>query len=242
MKVGISPGAPFPGSRHCRSRAAFSLFELMAVIAVALVLGALIHAVTQRVFVAGQRARSVSNLRGIGLASLNYANEHNGHLPPNGTLAVKASTVGYGLSSSSGPPRYLFSREETFGAAEKNYGATPDQFYSPFASAYKQRDPGKFYTTNGKTALIGYLFFYLPRISANDRDLGEGFYNDTVRETANCPLYSDFCISTRDVAGFTDASCHVLYLGGHVRHFDQRTVAARGSASWTYVIRYFRNP
>ncbi len=228
--------------RTDRRASAFSLMELMAVMVIALVLAVLIHAGTQHVSVAGKRARSIGNLRAIGMASLNFANEHNGNLPPNGTLSVRASTVGYGLSSSAGPPRYLFAKEETFGLADKNYGVSPEQFYSPFALAYQKRTPGQFYAINAKTAYLGYLFYYLPRISANDRDIGQGVYNDSVRENANAPLYSDFCITTRDVAGFSDPFCHVLYIGGHVRAFDQRTVALKGSTSWTYVVRYFVNP
>jgi len=78
----------FPMRYRCL---AFTLVELLTVIAIVGILGAIVMTATGRARVAAERARSVSNLRQIGTAAMSYANENRGRLP--GPLAPPQGAV-----------------------------------------------------------------------------------------------------------------------------------------------------
>ncbi|MET0262154.1 MAG: DUF1559 domain-containing protein, partial [Rariglobus sp.] len=69
-----------PGSAGCAR--AFTLVELLTVVAIIGVLAGLALPVIGHTRVAANRARCSSNLRQIGIALLGYAGDHRGHLPP----------------------------------------------------------------------------------------------------------------------------------------------------------------
>jgi len=67
---------------------AFTLVEILAVVAVMGVLAALFIPVIQSTIQNAQRTEAVSNLRELGLAHMAYANENDGMLPPLSTEAT----------------------------------------------------------------------------------------------------------------------------------------------------------
>ena len=89
-------------------------------------------------------------------------------------------------------------------------------------------------------ALLGYLNYSLPRdwfprVGA-PTELAPGIYNNTVRESINAPLYSDFCAGAKSAGGFTSDKCAVVYLGGQVKVFSQKE---RENKAMGEVIEYF---
>jgi type II secretory pathway pseudopilin PulG len=75
-------------------RRAFTLFQLLVVIAILLILLALLLPALQKVREAAARAQSQNNLHQIGIAIQNYADTYQGMIPP-GVDAKNFSTVAY---------------------------------------------------------------------------------------------------------------------------------------------------
>jgi len=67
--------------RTCKS-GAFTLTELLVVIAVIVILAALILSATGKVRQAGNSTKCVANLRQIGIAMISYSSENGGYFPP----------------------------------------------------------------------------------------------------------------------------------------------------------------
>ncbi len=221
-------------------RRAFSLIELLVVLVVLVALVALAFPGMQSASRSAKQAKNTGNLRAIGAAALGFAADCNGHLPPHGTLHQKYSTISYevGQFSTPGfmaPPSWLVSKAIPFGGSDMDR-LQPDQFYSPFSLGFEGRGKGRFFQL-GKKGQIGYMFYYLPRKSMST-DILSTVYNDTVREDPNTPLYSDFCAFRQ---GQTTAStCGVLYLGGHVKIFQQNEINGISPRGWGDVINFFR--
>ena len=89
MSVVVEPSSPFPASvgaasrvKRSSARAAFTLIELLVVmgilaVLIAVLLPALIGARRQ-----AERLRCLSNMRELGLATIQYGHDNNGHWPP----------------------------------------------------------------------------------------------------------------------------------------------------------------
>ena len=75
---GLKKTCPRKGGAHAR---AFSLVELLAVIVIVAILGAIAVVMTQRALAAGRSAACIGNLRQIGMAVQHYAMDHNGETP-----------------------------------------------------------------------------------------------------------------------------------------------------------------
>jgi prepilin-type N-terminal cleavage/methylation domain-containing protein len=71
-----------------RSGGAFTLVELLVVIAVIAILAALVLPALARSKGAARRAICLNNKRQLGLAWVLYAHEHNGRLVPNASFAT----------------------------------------------------------------------------------------------------------------------------------------------------------
>ncbi len=226
------------GSERRKTSEGFTVVELMTVLMVLAVVVALLMGLSGKVTQAGKTAKNVANLRAIGGATLAFAVDHQGVLPSNGArLDIRNTSVGSGLSLTGGAARHLVSKKHRLGLSHTDYLAIA-QLYSPFARAYRLSSKDEFFFISSNEARIGYLFYSLPRVSSNHRDLVPGLYNDTVRENPRTPIYSDFCLSARAAPGYDAPTCSVLYLDGHVETFPQEELSKYGT-SWTYVIQYF---
>ncbi|HWL54319.1 MAG TPA: type II secretion system protein [Chthoniobacteraceae bacterium] len=221
-----------------RNQRGLTQLELLMVLVILAILGILAIPVSNRARETTNGAKNVANLKAIGAASLAFAADHEGVLPSNGAnLNVRNTSLGSGLSLSGGPPRHLISRKRWLGLAPTDY-LHVTHFYSPFAEKYAREVKEDFFQLEKNSGRIGYLFYSLPRRSSNNKDLVPGLYNDTVRENPRAPLYSDFCLDSRENVGFRSPNCSVVYLDGHVEIFSQEEVS-RHKASWSYVIQYF---
>lgn len=68
--------------RRVEGRDAFTLVEMLVVIAIIAVLAALAVPAASKAITTANRAKSLSNIRQLGTAHLAYANDHDGGLPP----------------------------------------------------------------------------------------------------------------------------------------------------------------
>lgn len=218
----------------------FTLLELLVVIAVIAIVLALLMAGFTKAMTFAKEAQNIANLKTIGAASLTYAADHNGELPRDGVNRGEWATIAYGITPTSGTPRHLYSKSVPFGMADPPYVSSVDCFYSPFATAFQPRRKNELFMPDSSYALIGYLNYSLPRAwfprVGAPTELAPGIYNDSVRESINAPLYSDFCAAGKVAGGFTGDKCAVVYLGGHVRVFSQKELENKG---WRELIEYF---
>lgn len=221
---------------------AFSLVEILVTLVIIAVLAFLIMSGVGVMQKSSKQATNIANLRAIGVASLSFAADNNGNLPPHGSLDYKVTTISshvggqWPYSKNYGaPPLWLVSKEP-LGRGTVEY-AQPDIFYSPFATTAKNRERGQFDLVSQTAGNIGYIFYSLPRNSQNAQLIPD-VYNDTVREAQNTPIYSEFCYASR--ASSESPTCPVLYLGGHVKTFRHEEINASKPRGWSDVINFFR--
>jgi prepilin-type N-terminal cleavage/methylation domain-containing protein/prepilin-type processing-associated H-X9-DG protein len=91
------PTSPFP--RKHLGRAAFSLVEILVVLAIIAILAALAFPVGRGMILKGQKAASASNLRQIGAAMMAHVADNDGYLPP---------PLGMMKDANGQPPQYLW--------------------------------------------------------------------------------------------------------------------------------------
>lgn len=122
----MHPIHPIAGPRHSAerisSRRAFTLTELLTVIAIIGVLAAIIFPVVGKMRAASQKAACASNLRQIGIALNAFIADHKGALP--GYEKIPWESGGkiyetYGLASSAGATYYLTNGRPTTGLASQ---------------------------------------------------------------------------------------------------------------------------
>lgn len=203
-----------------RSALAFTIIELLVILAIIGVLAVLILAAVNSVRNSAMQVKNVANLRRIGMALLTYANDYQGDLPPSSkddTWGMGAATWGFALT---GAPRYLYTSK--WGASFKgrqDYLDTPDVFYSPFVQRQAGREKGKFYQ-EGNATYLGYILYWSPS--------GNGFTDlsntNIYRASPRAPIYSDFCAEQAIDWKYSSSQCSVLYLDGSVKTFALKEV------------------
>ena len=77
-------------------KAAFTLIELLVVIAIIGILSAILIPATTKGIEMARRSSCANNLKGIGTALLNYANDHHGNLPEGDSLTDVAKELHQG--------------------------------------------------------------------------------------------------------------------------------------------------
>ncbi|WP_043583300.1 type II secretion system protein [Geminisphaera colitermitum] len=95
---------PFPASSASPPASAFTLIELLTVVAIIGILSAILVVTISAARKASYRAKCVSNMRGVGYGILNHVNDHRGRLPgPLGTdqhgAEYKSNSNGTGFAT-----------------------------------------------------------------------------------------------------------------------------------------------
>ncbi len=213
-----------------REQAGATLIELIVVVAVVLALVALFFGVSGKVREAADRARSIANLKSIGVAVTTYAADHQGLIPANLRGGRREQTVGTALDSSK-PPARLYSKEWGISKEEKGYLDTPDVMYSPLNRRTISRIKGEFFQLTGiGDYRIGYLSYYLPAKDEREPALAtsskppDGFYNDRMNGHPRAPLYSENFIETDEF--YNAEHVDVICLDGAIRTYDRARLLA----------------
>ena len=171
---------------------AFTLIEIMAVIAIVAVLAALVSPLVFNAVEAGKGAKNISNLKTLGSATLTYAADNNGMLPP----TMQNIKGGQGLFMTTGidmwptaSPRRLFDRDTwKFGTGGTDYLPSPDVFYGPFTTLLnKNRGAGEAWERVPTAYRIGYVYYFLPIEDDSDKTAG-GAKRKAVSDPRGRPL------------------------------------------------------
>lgn len=135
------------------NRRAFSLTEVLVVIAVVAVLAALIFQIIGMARMAGYQAVNLSNLRTLGVGTLNYAADHDGQTPPQ---MQRDSDQGNSFQLMSGTGTYRSSRTVPTHMPRDGY-VLIDNYYTPLSALYPDRKPGQW------ASRINIFYTYFPR-------------------------------------------------------------------------------
>jgi len=213
-------------SRKLKTSSAFTLVELLVVIAVIAVLSALLMSASKAAMGAVNQATDVSNLRTIGLACLNWANDHNGKFPGYGWETERCRYTEDCGANGNSIPRKLFPKSSPVGGTDfgGEYLSSCDVFYSPSVTGMKNRRKGAYYTNSSGVEMIGYYNYSLPHPDdqlAVDPVLGPrtGPYNhrltDDPKAVRFCSLFPDV-VASYNVGPYTSKYLYKLRLDGAV--------------------------
>jgi len=214
-------------NRKLNTSSAFTLIEILVVIAVIAVLSALLMSVSKTAMSSANLAKSISNLKTIGMASRYYANDHNGRFPLYGFEEYRGMSTEGNIAHYPSVPQKLMGPD--FGPA---YLETCDVFYSPFLPGTKSRVKGSYFKDPGGTPYIGYYYFSLPHpedmgmvyipprggVKDLDRPGSDEIFNNRLADDPRAVLYCDVPPGT-PVGEFTGKQCTVLHLDGAVNSF-----------------------
>lgn len=223
-----------------KSSSAFTLVEILVVIAVIAVLSALLVTASKTAMGAVNGATDVSNLRTIGLACLNWANDHNGKFPGYGWEAERCRyTEDVGANGNS-IPRKLLPKSSPFGGTDfgGEYLSSCDVFYSPSVAGMKDRTKGAYFTNSSGTEMIGYYNYSLPH--PEDQILGPtevprtGYYNHRLTDDPKvfrfCSLFPSV-VSAYGLGPYTSKNLYVLRLDGAVRTIPYKEFEGLGATA-----------
>lgn len=160
--------------RYCRL-SGFSLSELLLVIGIVVILIGLIVPVTISVRRSQQVVQCMNQQRQIGVATLLYAADHQGKLPPfiQGGETLSSTGNQFTLANQLIPPR-------------GNYLPGPEVFGDPGAldRIYERKSNGRYKWANGQDDRSGYWHIYMsPKSDHNPQRAADSMYgaNDTVQ-------------------------------------------------------------
>lgn len=190
-------------------RSAFTLIELLTVIAIIGILAAILIPVVGTVREKSRQSVCISNLREIGRGIHLYAMDHNDGLPPSNDPT--RGTIGPNLGTR-GVIRLVAS---PVGAGDTDYIDTAEIFFCPSLTHPNfNREPGRFAgPTEGR---IGYHWIWLPRPNNTELD-----NTDLGSEKLNNAVLVDVYRGTTDWPH--PSSINVLRVGGHVTQVPLNT-------------------
>lgn len=223
---------------------AFTLIELLTVIAIIGILAAILIPVVSAARHSANQAKNVVQLRNLGMACHTYAIDHDGRLPVvvhhPGPGSVRM-TQGIRLWPHQAQNSLSLLSDKWVGSgsvwSRSDYlDDGPDAFYGPFTPDLNARRGKNGFVEHGTGFEIGYVQYSLP--SAEDWSgrpiLAPGLhndYNDRDYYLNSTPLFSDITADSwvELLGGFTGNNLSVVRLDGSVRTFSREFLGRVGS-------------
>jgi len=214
----------WPRHPHGRS-GAFTLIELLTVIAIIAVLAAMLLPVINNAKITALQAKSVGNLRSIGLAFRLFANDHDGKIPQCGFPAIITVGTDAGYASS---PRALFPTDSPLGGhplGGGDYAKSVAIFYSPLLTKLAGKIPANAYYIDpaDNRPKIGYFFCSFTREATAQTPprlpvmyKGQLISNSSVLDWGRSPVYFDYISPSAENYGLIGNNLLVLHLDASV--------------------------
>ncbi|AHF92918.1 N-terminal cleavage protein [Opitutaceae bacterium TAV5] len=244
MNTLSSPLVP-SGHTDCRAVSrlrAFTLIELLTVIAIIGILAGIILAALSGVRETARRTQNIANLRTLGVACHTYANENRGRMPHvvlkllKGVLEPVYTTGNVVYFTADGNSLQMLTAK--WGDAGNAWGQSdylpgPDAFYGPFTpaeTAAGKRQPGRFLSYNATSYAISYSAYSRPQQGVT---ASYAAYTAAIPELCNdrndrdylrtTPLFSDPIAETQAayLGGFTGKKICTVRLDGSVTTFPR---------------------
>lgn len=215
----------------------FTLLELLISLGLVAILATVLIAIVRSASHSVDQTKNINQLRQIGMACLQYANDHNRLFPIYGSPGRRQNTCSHGLDSDSAPVKLFTKSALTLGRGTQDYITNPDIFYSPHARVMaRERKPGLFNLRPGKGYLIGYIAISLPKTNDlfPERDLlTPGIHNERLEDGVRAPLYCDFPGVLAEEEGLDYEYCTFVLTDGSVGQLPQRELFV----SWARIIK-----
>lgn len=222
-----------------RRHSAFTLLELLLTLGVISVLALVLMGTLHRGKQSMDQTRNINQLRQLGIACIQYANDHNRTFPIATSAGLTQATVSHSLASGDAP-RKLIDKGNLGGIGQGTYDyvTNPDLFYSPHAMRMRrERPPQQFYLRPDTGYRIGYLAISLPRQNQVFPEIGPlvaGLFNERLDDPGNAPLYCDFAGGLDAEEELSFSECSFVLKDGSVRALRRVEIQ---SASWATIIR-----
>ncbi|EIQ00407.1 prepilin-type N-terminal cleavage/methylation domain-containing protein [Opitutaceae bacterium TAV1] len=245
---GNTTGAPARNEVPCFRRAkAFTLIELLTVIAIIGILAAILLPTLGHVRQTAKQTQNIARLRSLGMACQLYATDNRGLMPnvvrrtKSGSGVVTMRTEGAVIYNDSvwSVNLMLLLSDKWGGRSSSDYLPGPDAFYGPFTPlADTGRESAKFKEYQANAYLIGYMYYSLPEGTDGyygREPIAPGLSNerndrDYLRST---PLFSDITgndgTTWVNLTGFNGKKISVVRLDGSVAALDRDYVNAGDS-------------
>jgi len=182
---------------HRRSRLAFTIIELLACIAIIVVLAGLVFAVYPGVVASGKKSTCVSQLKQIGYVLEMYMNDNNGDLPPYEPCQNDCSPIVFGTDLSMKTMVSVPTDPASFQASVQPYSKSHDLWWCPADSFKGQQNIGFGHTDDRYTSytrgnLFAAILYKYRTPGHNPYSLGPGEHSDVPMFFADrCFMLSD---------------------------------------------------